>query len=468
MKSAVASLASFAALLVGRHGGGRPASFARPTGRRSVTVDVDKNGAPRYAVARNGVEVMPAGLLGLRFQSQPAMDDGFRVAGTVDLEPRRDLGAAVGRTALRARPPPRAALSISSRPRAWRAGSACGCACSTTASASATKCRSSPATTAREHHRRTHRVPARRREEADHRRGGFPAAAGTATNTCTTRTPLDDVPMAHTPMTVRLSDGRAPELPRGGAGRLRGLRARPATARHLPHQPHALVRRHPRQDAHAVQDAVAHGADRAERGGAAELEPDPEPERAERARRRVVGRARQVRRHLVGDAHQPGHVEHPARSTAPRRPRRSATSTSPRANGFEGVLVEGWNVGWDGDWFYNGKLFSFTRAEPGLRPEGGHRLRAQQGRAPRRPSRDLGATWATTSRRCPRRSRCTSRWACGRSRPATWPTRATSVASTSTASSCTNGTTASSRSIITCACCARRRSTRSASTRTSR
>jgi alpha-glucosidase len=28
--------------------------------------------------------------------------------------------------------------------------------------------------------------------------------------------------------------------------------------------------------------------------------------------------------------------------------------------GFDGVLVEGWNTGWDGDWFHNGDLFSFT------------------------------------------------------------------------------------------------------------
>lgn len=28
---------------------------------------------------------------------------------------------------------------------------------------------------------------------------------------------------------------------------------------------------------------------------------------------------------------------------------------------FDGVLVEGWNTGWDGDWFYNGDVFSFTQ-----------------------------------------------------------------------------------------------------------
>lgn len=33
-------------------------------------------------------------------------------------------------------------------------------------------------------------------------------------------------------------------------------------------------------------------------------------------------------------------------------------------HGFSGVLVEGWNKGWDGDWFNNGDLFSFTEAYP--------------------------------------------------------------------------------------------------------
>lgn len=32
------------------------------------------------------------------------------------------------------------------------------------------------------------------------------------------------------------------------------------------------------------------------------------------------------------------------------------------ANGFRGVLVEGWNPGWDGDWFGNGNHFDFTRS----------------------------------------------------------------------------------------------------------
>jgi alpha-glucosidase len=30
-------------------------------------------------------------------------------------------------------------------------------------------------------------------------------------------------------------------------------------------------------------------------------------------------------------------------------------------HGFRGVLIEGWNEGWDGDWFANGDVFSFTK-----------------------------------------------------------------------------------------------------------
>ncbi len=52
-------------------------------------------------------------------------------------------------------------------------------------------------------------------------------------------------------------------------------------------------------------------------------------------------------------------------------PRHGATTENTKryidfaaANGFGGVLVEGWNVGWDGDWIKNRDAFSFTRAYP--------------------------------------------------------------------------------------------------------
>ena len=52
-------------------------------------------------------------------------------------------------------------------------------------------------------------------------------------------------------------------------------------------------------------------------------------------------------------------------------PRHGATTANAKryidfaaANGLGGVLVEGWNVGWDGDWIANRDAFSFTRAYP--------------------------------------------------------------------------------------------------------
>lgn len=52
-------------------------------------------------------------------------------------------------------------------------------------------------------------------------------------------------------------------------------------------------------------------------------------------------------------------------------PKHGATTENTKAyidfaskNGLDGVLVEGWNIGWDGDWTADGKAFSFTKAYP--------------------------------------------------------------------------------------------------------
>jgi alpha-glucosidase len=52
-------------------------------------------------------------------------------------------------------------------------------------------------------------------------------------------------------------------------------------------------------------------------------------------------------------------------------PRHGATTEHTRRyidfaarHGFRGVLVEGWNLGWDGNWFGTGDEFSFTQATP--------------------------------------------------------------------------------------------------------
>ena len=52
-------------------------------------------------------------------------------------------------------------------------------------------------------------------------------------------------------------------------------------------------------------------------------------------------------------------------------PKHGATTANTKAyidfaakNGFDGVLVEGWNQGWDGEWFLNGAVFNFTTPYP--------------------------------------------------------------------------------------------------------
>jgi alpha-glucosidase len=62
------------------------------------------------------------------------------------------------------------------------------------------------------------------------------------------------------------------------------------------------------------------------------------------------------------------HIDQATWSTGPKH---GATTEATRRyidfaaqHGFAGVLVEGWNVGWDGDWFFNGKQFRFTEPTP--------------------------------------------------------------------------------------------------------
>jgi alpha-glucosidase len=56
--------------------------------------------------------------------------------------------------------------------------------------------------------------------------------------------------------------------------------------------------------------------------------------------------------------------------------------------GFDGVLVEGWNEGWDGDWISQRREVQLHQGLSGLRPQGDHRLRQGQGRQADRPQRD--------------------------------------------------------------------------------
>lgn len=69
-------------------------------------------------------------------------------------------------------------------------------------------------------------------------------------------------------------------------------------------------------------------------------------------------------------------------------PKHGATTSNTKAyidfaadHGFSGVLVEGWNSGWDGDWTADGRNFSFTQAYPDFDlkevAEYGHRKQVQ-------------------------------------------------------------------------------------------
>lgn len=62
---------------------------------------------------------------------------------------------------------------------------------------------------------------------------------------------------------------------------------------------------------------------------------------------------------------------HLAKSTWTQGPKHGANTVNVKRymdfaskNGFQGVLVEGWNEGWDGEWYLNGNDFNFTKAYP--------------------------------------------------------------------------------------------------------
>ena len=59
------------------------------------------------------------------------------------------------------------------------------------------------------------------------------------------------------------------------------------------------------------------------------------------------------------------------------------------ANGLGGVLVEGWNTGWDGDWIQNRNAFSFTKAYPDYDLAEVARYAHSEGHSSHRAQRDV-------------------------------------------------------------------------------
>ena len=170
--------------------------------------------------------------------------------------------------------------------------------------------------------------------------------------------------MAHTPMTVRLQNGLHLSFHEAALVDYAAYVLDHRRDRHVAHESHAVVGRRPRADRDAVQDAVAYGADRAERGPLLDStlilnlnEPN------------VLGDVSWVEPGKYVGVWWAMHIK---QTTWEPGPTHGATTAETKryvdfaaAHGFDGVLVEGWNLGWDKDWYASGgKQFSFTQAYP--------------------------------------------------------------------------------------------------------
>ena len=362
MKSAVRR-ASFllAALLVAATAAAQPATVSSPDGQTVVTVDVDKNGSPRYAVARNGVEIMPAGVLGMRFQSQPAFDDGLRVAGVSNSShdetweqpwgERRYVRDRHNELLVKFESVKAPARQFSVRVRVFDDGLGFRYEVPEQPGYAAVNI--------------TEELTEFRLDDSKKQIKAWwiPGRRWNRYEYLYNSTPLADVPMAHTPMTVRLSDGT-----------------------HLSFHEAALV------------DYAAYVLDQRRPGiFRTSLTPWSDGIRVKthtpfktpwRTVQIAPNAAALLNSSLILNLNEPnvlGDVSwvepgkyvgiwwamHIKKATWESGPQHGATTAETKryidfaaANGFKGVLVEGWNVGWDGDWFYNGKLFNFTQPYP--------------------------------------------------------------------------------------------------------
>ncbi len=327
-----------------------------PDGRIEVTVEAGERGVPQYSVSYRGVEIMPPGALGLRFRSQPAFDRDFRVAGSSTSthdstweQPwgeRRFVRDRHNELVVRFESAAGPARRFDLRLRVFDDGFGFRYevpaqpgydAVDITEELTEFRLEDDPKT-------RAWWIPGRRwnRYEYLYHTSG-----------------LDEIQIAHTPMTVRLPTGV-----------------------HLSFHEAALV------------DYAAYVLDHRRPGiFRTSLTPWSVGIRVKtRAPFKTPWRTVQVapnaaalldstlilnlnEPNALGDVSwvEPGkyvgiwwamHIE---KATWESGPKHGATTAETKryidfagANGFKGVLVEGWNVGWDGDWFHNGSQFRFT------------------------------------------------------------------------------------------------------------
>jgi alpha-glucosidase len=336
------------------------AEVSSPDGRTVVTVDVDRNGAPQYAVRHAGAEVMPAGILGLRFQSQPAFDDGFQVAGSATSSHDQTWEQPWGeRRFVRDRhnellvdfaSVDGAPRKFSVRVRVFDDGFGFRYEV--------------PKQPGYDQVNITEELTEFRLADAKKTTAWWiPGRRWNRYEYLYQTTPLADVSMAHTPLTVRLPGGL-----------------------HLSFHEAALV------------DYAAYVLDHRRPGVLrTSLTPWSDGIRVKtqapfktpwRTVQIAPNAAKLLDSSLVLNLNEPnvlGDVSwvepgkyvgiwwamHINQKTWGSGPKHGATTAETKRyidfaaeHGFKGVLVEGWNVGWDGDWFYNGKLFRFTEPYP--------------------------------------------------------------------------------------------------------
>jgi alpha-glucosidase len=340
----------------------QPVEVRSPDGRTQVTVDVDRNGAPRYSVRHDGVVVLAPAQLGLRFQSQPAFVEGFRITGSrVDehdatweqpwgerrfvRDHHRQLLVQFEST----QPPSR---RFDLRLRVFDDGLGFRYEVPRQPGYDAVNI--------------TDELTEFRLDEKqvdDITAWWIPGRRWNRYEYLYNTTPLADVHMAHTPMTVRLPGG---------------LHLSFHEAALVDYAAYVLDHRRPG----TLRTSLTPWSD----GIRVKTQtPFKTPWRTVQISPTAAGLLNSNlilnlnEPNVLGDVSwvEPGKyvgiwwAMHVNQRTWESGPRHGATTAETRryidfaaANGFDGVLVEGWNVGWDGDWFHNGKLFRFTEPYP--------------------------------------------------------------------------------------------------------
>ena len=188
-----------------------------PGGTLTVSVTLDADGRPGYAVARGGQPVIAESRLGFILADAPKLERGFRLDGVGNGAATTKPGSSPGASGATCATATTSCACASSRSapaarrldlvfRAFDDGVGFRYEFPGAAGARATSASSRSSRSSRS---RSPRPP-----------GGYPAGDWNRYEYLYQQTPLAEVGQAHTPITVRTAERPAPRLPRGGARRL--------------------------------------------------------------------------------------------------------------------------------------------------------------------------------------------------------------------------------------------------------